>query len=350
VPQRRPSFFLVSFGVLLLAFAAAIRVIVVPVLSQLPADFDRTSQLEGTAQVLDPATLQLTPAAPITAERQVKVTQTLGDVAVVDSTLTVTTPKGESSDTHTYALDRADFGQADAPAGVTVEDQKGAVTIAHSLHPTKAPFEVYDAATRTGQEVTYTKTDELGGRSVYEYAGESTAPVANPALLEKLHAGIVGLAKSGDGTTLPKPLLEGVAAKLGGEKGAALAGLLTKLPEDVPLAFTATNDLSLAIDSQLGVPIRTAQTQTVVVNIDAGSQLVPLTALSKTTLASTDQSVQTSADNAAKTASKLKLLQSWIPLVLSVGGALALVFGLLRRKDEPAAPAGATQERELASV
>jgi hypothetical protein len=350
VPQRRPSFFLTSLGILLLGFAAAVSFIITPVLSALPGDFDRTSELEGTAQVLDPATLQLTPAAPITAERQVKVTEILGDVAVVDSTLTVATQKGESSDTHTYAMNRTDFTQADAPDGVTVEDQKGAVTIAHAMHPTKAPFQVYDPATQTGQEVTYTGSEEIAGRTVYQYAGESTAPVANPALLEKLHAGIMDLAKSGDGTTLPKPLLEGVAAKLGGQKGAALAGLLTKLPEDVPLAFTATNNVSLAIDSQLGVPVRTAQTQTVVVNIDAGNQLVPLTTLSKTELASTDESVQASADNAAKAASKLKLLQTWIPLVLAFSGAVVLLFGLRRRSDEPGSPAVATDTRDLASV
>ena len=94
----------------------------------------------------------------------------------------------------------------------------------------------------------------------------------------------------------------------------------------------------------------TAQTQTVVVNIDAVSQLVPLTELSKTELASTDASVQTSADNAAKTASKLKLLQTWIPLVLAFGGAVALLFGLRRRSGEPGSPAVATDSRELASV
>ena len=225
------------------------------------------------------------------------------------------------------------------------------MTIAHSMHPTKAPFEVYDAATQTGQEVSFTGSEELAGRTVYTYAGESTAPVANPALLEKLHAGIVGLAKSGDGTTLPKPLLEGVAAKLGGEQGAALAGLLTKLPADVPLAFTATNDVAIAVDSQLGVPVRTAQTQTVVVNIDAGSQLVPLTTLSKTQLASTDDSVQTSADNAAKTASKLTLIQNRIPLVLTVLGALLLLVGLLRRRPvEGGSTEIASEPREPAKV
>ena len=88
-------------------------------------------------------------------------------------------------------------------------------------------------------------------------------------------------------------------------------------------------------------------------DIDAGSQLVPLTTLSKTELASTDESVQASADNAAKAASKLKLLQTWIPLVLAFSGAVVLMFGLRRRSDEPGSPgspAVATDTRDLASV
>jgi DUF3068 family protein len=329
-------------GITLIVAAAVLRVWGVPALSKLPADTDQTAEYAGTMQSADPATFQLGKAAPITAERRVRVTKTYRDAAVIESDLTLHTPAGDSNDVHSYAISRKDFDQVEAPAGASVEDQKGGMTISRPADPTKGDFTVYDPVTQTAQPVRYAATRTLDGREVYDFAGETTAQVRSPKLLAQLQAGVAALARAGDGTTLPKPLLQRLGATLDPDQAAAFDKLFVTLPDEVPLVFTSTNQVRLAIDTKFGAPVATAQTQTVTVNIDTGAKPVPLVALSRLHVDETPASVKNTAAFLSKAGTMLALASLWLPLGLVIVG-LALVVAGVRRRLRPVTPASSEE-------
>jgi hypothetical protein len=333
--KSRSTTLLCVVGVVLIALAAIIRVLLVPVLVKLPGSTDTTMKYAGTVRGLDPATFKLGGAAPITAERRFKVVRTDGDVAVLATTTTLHTPAGDLVDPHTFAIDRTDYAQADAPAGVTVDDQQGGLTLSRPMHPTKGTFTVYDAVTDAAHPVEFSRSSVVAGRDVYEFAGQSTALVKSPSVLAQLHAGVAGLAGTGDGTTVPKAVLQGVAATLDGPAAKQFTGLLVTLPDQVPLAYTSTSKLEVAVDRELGTPLRTAQTQSLAVNVDTGAQLVPLATLTETDLTQTPASSKATADLVRTAATKLTAITTWIPVGLALLGAVLLLTAIRRKANAP---------------
>ena len=331
--SKRRSTALLTAGVVFIGLAAAGHFVATPALSKLPSDTDMSAEYSGTAYALDPATMKLGAGVPITADRRVQVTNSSGDVAVIRSSAVVHTPAGEMADEHSFAINRSDYSQAAAPAGVSVEDQLGGMTISRPMDPTTSAFTVYDTTTQSAVPVEFTGTETLNGRTVHEFSGAETAPVRNEALLVMLRAGIAAVAQTGDGTALPKGMLEGVAAQLGGAEADMYTTLLAQLPDEVPVVFTATVHNDIAIDSEMGAPVRTAQAQTVTANIQAGSQLVPMMDLSRTELASTPQSIASAAVSLDDASGTLALIDTWIPLALAFVGAVLIGLSGIRRRS-----------------
>ncbi|PBC39467.1 hypothetical protein CJ179_36190 [Rhodococcus sp. ACS1] len=335
---RRSSIVLIIVGTLLIVVAAAIRYVAVPTLSKLPEDTNAQAAFEGTLRQLDPATFTLDAGTPITIDRTVKVDQAVGDTAVVTSTAITHLPSGDSTDAHTYAIDRVDYTQTSPPAGAQVEDQRGGVVLSFPMNPGTDDALVYDSVTRTAQPVTYTGTETLQGREVYKFTGTTTAPIADPAVLGPVKAAIAGLAQSGDGSTLPKAMLQNLVGALPADRVAEARRTLDTAPDQVPLAFTSVNSMTLSVDTRFGAPINTEQNQTTVLNLLSGDATVPLLDLSQVQVATADASIQAVADNFAQGERQLDLMALWVPLVSALLGLVLIVIGFLRRK--PRAGAG----------
>src|SRR6266536_1170504 len=112
--MRRSSKILIGLAGLLVVLAALTRFVVLPMGSKLPANTKASAHYTGTATLLNAEALKRGDTAhailknvPITIERQIKVTSTHGDTAVVADDFTLTGPNGlKSVDNHVYGLDR----------------------------------------------------------------------------------------------------------------------------------------------------------------------------------------------------------------------------------------------------
>ncbi|OLL20311.1 hypothetical protein BKE56_010300 [Rhodococcus sp. M8] len=321
-------------GFLLIASAAAIKYLVVPQLSKLPEDANGTSAFEGTLRRLDPATFGLGTGIPVSVDRTMAVDQVEGDTAVVTTTAVSHLPSGDATDTHTYAINRVDYSQAEPPNAVPVEDQRGGVTLSFPMNPSTDDALVYDSVTRTAQPVSYTGTDTLAGREVYVFKGTSTAPVADPAVLTSLQAGIVALTRSGDGSTVPKAMLQAMIPALPADRAAAVQQALQTAPDQVPLAFTSVNELTLAVDTRFGSPLNSAQNRTTVLGIQSEDAAVPLVDLSQLQIATSEASIQASAAKFATNERKLNIVGVWVPLASALSGLVLIAVAILRRKPE----------------
>src|SRR4051794_19973221 len=108
--MRRSSKILIGLAALLVVAAALTRFVVLPMGSKLPDDTKASARYSGTATLLNAEALQSGDTAhvvlrdvPISIERQIKVTSTHGDTAVVADDFTLTGPNGlKSVDNHIY--------------------------------------------------------------------------------------------------------------------------------------------------------------------------------------------------------------------------------------------------------
>ncbi|QDQ93027.1 DUF3068 domain-containing protein [Rhodococcus sp. WB9] len=330
--MRRSSVVLLIVGVLLIAAAAAIKYVAVPNLSKLPEDTDENAAFEGTLRQLDPTSFALDAGTPITIDRSVTVDEVAGDTAVVTSTAVTHLPSGDTTDRHSYAISRVDYTQAPAPDGAQVENQQGGVTLSFPMNPTTDDTLVYDSVTRTAQPVTYTGTSTLEGRDVHSFTGTTTAPIADPAVLGPVKAGIAALAQSGDGSTLPKAMLQSLLPALPADRAAAVLRTLETAPEQVPVVFTSVNAMTLAVDTRFGAPINTAQNQTTVLNIQSGDATVPLLDLSQVQVETSEASIQSVAQKFVEGERQLNILAVWVPLASALMGLLLVVVAIVRRK------------------
>ncbi|KXF53447.1 hypothetical protein AXA44_08255 [Rhodococcus sp. SC4] len=329
---RRSSIALLIVGLLLVAAAAAIKYVAVPHLTKLPADTEETATFEGTLRQLDPQTFELDAGTPVTIDRSVKVDQVADETAVITSTAVTHLPSGDTTDAHTYAISRVDYTQAHAPEGAAVEDQLGGVTLSFPMDTSTDDALVYDSVTRTAQPVTYTETATLAGREVHEFTGTTTAPIADPAVLDPVKAGIAALAQSGDGTTLPKAMLETLIPAVPADRTAAAQRALESAPDQVPLTFTSVNAMTLAVDTRFGAPINTAQNQTTVLNIQSGNMTVPLLDLSQVRVETSDASIQSVAEKLVQGERQLNVLAFWVPLTSALLGLFLIAVAIIRRK------------------
>lgn len=332
--MRRSSIALLIIGLLLIAAAAAIKYVAIPQLTKLPEDTNEAVTFEGTLRQLDPTTFGLDGGTPVTIDRSVKVDQVVGDTAVVTSTAVTRLPSGETTDAHTYAISRVDYTQAEAPDGVQVEDQRGGITLSFPMNPTTDDALVYDSVTRTAQPVIYTGTETLAGREVYEFTGTTAAPIADPAVLNTLKAAIAAFAQSGDGSTLPRAMLQNLIAALPADRAATAQRALAAATDQVPITFTSVNSITIAADTRFGTPLNIAQNQTTMLNVQSGNETVPLLDLSQVRAETSNASIQAGAEKLAQGERQLNLLAFWVPLTSALLGLLLVAVAIVRRKSD----------------
>ncbi|MFZ2528732.1 MAG: porin PorA family protein [Rhodococcus sp. (in: high G+C Gram-positive bacteria)] len=338
---RRSSLVFAILGVLLIAAAALIRFVAVPSMTKLPADIDSGSTYAGSLQSFDPGRFALGEEVAFTVARHVEVDHVDGDVAVITSVAETQRPEGDSTSAHTYAISRVDYGQQPAPDGFEVEDQKNAMVLSLPMNPSPDGNALYDTVTREPIPLEYDGDGVRGGRNVYQLTGSLTAPIVDPAVLAPAQTGIAAMAGVGDGSVLPKQILEILAGFLPPEQAQQLTAALATQPDLVPVVLTADTTIDMDVDQRFGTPLRTVQDQTTVLNMQAGDELIPLLDLSRAVVNTDDASVASAAAELSSSQTMLDIVSKWLPLLLTVIGVALIVVAFIRRNPAAGTPIAA---------
>lgn len=330
-------------GLLLVALAALTVFAIAPKLTQLPGDFTSTVNYDGESAQLDPATLQLGEPTPVDATRKVDVTKTDGSTATIHSVSTAKLPTGDSVTDKTFAIDRTDYQQVDGVDGV--DDQSDGMVLSHVRHPSKKPFTIYDGTTDAAQKVEFVREETIKGRKAYYFEGTSILPVKAEGTLETLQAS-VGRSMGTDGTVLPNDKVASFVSLIEGPRGDALRAAVAEAGAEIPANYISTNTTKIWIDAELGSPLKTGQDQTISLYADFGDTPYPLLDLNNLQLMADDASVTRLVDTAASNASKITLVQTYVPIGLAGLGVLLLAAGAFvarpARKDD-----AVVEDREL---
>ncbi len=331
--SRRSTAILVIAGVVMIAFAVTLRLVVTPTMTKLRGDTDSTAHLEGTATILSPQALQagdmshaLLKDIPVTAARRVHVESAAGDTAIVHDDVTMVGPNHmHMADDHVYALDRTTLTEAPAPTSKQVENHHG-LTISMPLHPSaNSSMRYWDPATRTSPVLAYQGRGMAYGRSVYNYTARAAGPLEDTSTLAMLPK------------ALPKSVLTQLLPLIGDDNTRnALLAALPASPDIIPVSYDTTDVVDVSADKDVGLPISARQQQTVTASIvSAGGRkitLMPVMAMDLTTTAASGDDTATTAGHVA---TLVQLLEVTVPLVLIVIGALSILVGVARRRVPP---------------
>jgi hypothetical protein len=337
--MRRSTTLLAALGLLLLAAAATIRFVAVPMLTQLPGNTDSTAHFTGTATLLDAKALAsgdtahaLATDVPVTVDRHVYVSSTSGHTAIVHDDLTLHGPGGLTMPSdHAYAMDRSTLQASTAPVGADVLPAQG-VTVALPLHPEAGDYPFYEPLAGQTVPLVYQGTETNTGRSVYKYIARASGPVADAGVAASLPA------------ALPKALAGRLAPLLPSDVVEKLAPALPTLPDPVPLTYTTQTTVTLWADKVTGIPVDATLQQQIDAQVDVDGTPVSLLPVLAIDIAATDATSEEAAAKAADAARLLALLETWIPLAAALAGMGLLVLALRRRgRATPRADVSAPQ-------
>ncbi|MFE5708477.1 porin PorA family protein [Rhodococcus koreensis] len=344
---RRSSIVWLVLGIVLIMSAVLVRLVALPTLSKLPADFTATQKYEGSISALnhqafasnDLANL-IGPEVPVTADRGLSVDAVDGDTAIVTTDTAINLPDGtQQKDVHTFAVNRVDFSPVPLTAQeeqtlVPAEDQKAfephqGVAFSFAPNPPTDGNQIYDTVTMTGQSAIFTGEDTVEGRKVNRYEVDTAGPIQSPALLAQFEqfpsqlpkALVAGLLQAG---VVPESSIPAVQEGLG------------SLPEAITIGFGSTNAMSVAVDQQFGTPLDIAQTQGMYVTVPIDGQDVPILPLSVAKLHTAPADVTAVANDLSKNAMLLSVIGLWFPIVALIVGAGLITLAALRGRKRVA--------------
>jgi len=331
--MRRSGWILVGLGVLSLVAAVVLRFVVAPNATKLPADTDTVTTYSGTGSILNATALQQGDVAnavarniPVTLDRHVYVSQTEGNTAIVHDDLTLKSQASSIDDNHTYAVDRTKLTEAPTIQGVQVEDHQGlTISLPADPDPKSDVYKYWDTPTRVAVPVRYVGTEKRGGRETYHYEAKASAPLTNPSLQQRLPS------------SLPRTLAPRLLTLLPADTQQRLTPLLSALPDQIPLSYTANSTYNVWADTKLGVPIDTEINRTIVANVSAVD--IPLIPVLSIDVTEDQASVKAAADKASSATTKLTWLRTWGPFLLVILGLVLALLGLGRRKPPTTAAA-----------
>ena len=323
----RSAIVLAVVGVLLLAVAAVVRVVVVPTVSKLPEDTDILQEFEGTYSGLNPGALSggsgnvLLEDAPVEASRRIAVESVEGDTAIVVRTVERSIDGvADPSQSLRYAIDRTTEESTSAPEGAgDIVDSEGLVFTLPIDPSTDEDYRLWDQNTAEAYPLTYQGEDSFEGRTVHLYGSTMEGTVADPESL-----GLPTSVSKEQLIALAPALLDLLPPDLAGQ----LPAIVPLLPDTIPLSYTSGYDVTISADAELGATIAGESNQVITAQLQLGSQTVEVP-FSTIELASTDASIADRAADTADSAMLLTLIGTVLPVVAAVLGLLLLLAALL---------------------
>jgi hypothetical protein len=334
-------------GVLLLAAGLVLMLAIVPGMKQLPADTDTTRDYEGTMTVmLNPADFTFVKMVPITLQRHFKVTETDGDLALVEEQKTMLGNGAPLQQVVTnYAVDR---GTMEATTGFP-EDwassqgfvPREGIVLSWPMDTEQKDYEGWSDDYMSTVPLTFVEeaTHERSGMTLYTFTSSSDP---KPIVEETVTA--MGLP-----TELPKDKLTALLGEIdvSALPGDLLPQLLAQLPDPVPLGYYYGYEGTYWVDPATGIIVDTEKRETRSVTLSPDLfEGTPLALLPEDQLAilrvpvmdfkytATDQSVADAKVDAEDGASKIQLYGTTLPWIGIIAGAVLLVLGVVfvRRK------------------
>ncbi|WP_059006053.1 porin PorA family protein [Streptomyces specialis] len=337
--MRRSTWILSGIAAALLVLAAVTRFALLPAMHKVPDDVDENPQYEGTATVLNQQALASGDLAdaflvdvPVLMDRHIEVVDTSGDTAVFSDSRVLLGPDDIelTRSEERWAVDRVTLEDRPAPEGSGAAPHEGLV-IGFPLEPERRDYRWWDHTTGTEVAAVHTGTEKREGRTVYGYTIHAEGAMADRGDLPP---------------ALPR---EAVGAILASVPGGTVDP--ATLPETVPLAYTATTDLVLWIDSGTGTIMDGSHGQTITATTQDGTALFPVADVRVT---ATEETRQHQADTAKSIALALTLLGVVAPLSLIAVAVVLLAlaaWGVRRRAPAPpAAPDEPTPLPERATA
>jgi hypothetical protein len=338
---RRSTALLTGGAVVVVAFAATLRFMIVPGLQQLPDDLDTTLHYSGTADILDEAALMKGDLAngfrkgvPVELEQRVRVVSAHGQTVVVTDETELTDPEDDvlSTTKHTFAVDRKSMAAAPAPPGVTVEPHHG-LTVGFPIPPDPHDYTYWDYPTSTGATAAYVRTEQRAGLETYVYQMKAAGPLRDPSVVGDLP------------TALSKQVLLSFAPSLPPSQQQMLAQYASLLPDQLPLSYTAEGENTFWVDIATGYVVDVARKQTINASLSIGPVVVPLAAVFALDLRFAPDTVETISDDATTAASGLTFISVLLPIALVVVAVLMVAVAvLLHRRRRARRPAEAVTE------
>lgn len=332
--MRKTVVFSASGAVVLVAAAAVLRFAVLPGLEQVPGNLDTTLHFTGTADVFDASALQsgnlasaLHSGVPATVDEHIKAVATHGSTVVLSDESKASAAGSPLLTTqHNWAVDRKTMAAAPAPAGTTAEPHQGLV-VGFPLSPAAKDYPYWDYPTQSSVTAHYQRTEQHAGSQTYVYTVHASGPLKDPAIKATVPA------------TLPKSTLLALASALPAAVQSGLAAQAAQLPDQIPLAYTATNDATFWVDTGTGYVVDTTQKQTVAAALALGPVTVPLASVFALNVKFTPDTVKSVGNDASTARRGLLLIGVVVPVVLLVIALLlvllALWSGRRRRSDRP---------------
>lgn len=338
---------LAILGVLLLVAGLVVMFAIVPGMKQLPADTDTTRDYEGTMTVmLNPADFTFVKMVPITLERHFKVTETDGDLALVEEQKTMLGNGAPLQQVVTnYVVDRVSMeATTDVPEDWAASEgfvPREGIVLSWPMDTEQKDYEGWSDDYMSTVPLTFVEeaTHERSGMTLYKFTSSSDAKPIVEATVQAM----------GLPTELPKDKLTALLGQIdvSALPGDVLPQLLAKLPDPVPLGYYYGYEGTYWIDPTTGVIVDTEKRETRSVTLSpdllAGTPLALLPEEQLATLrvpvmdfryTATDQSVADAKADAEDGASKLQLYGTTLPWIGIAAGAVLLVLGIvvLRRK------------------
>jgi len=144
-------------------------------------------------------------------------------------------------------------------------------------------------------------------------------------------------------TALPKQVLLSFAAALPPAMQQGLQAQAALLPDQIPIAYAATGDVTYWVDIETGYVVDVNQKQTVSASLSLGGTTVPLANVFALDIKFTPETVSAVSKDAASAEQGLFLIGTVGPAVIGGLGVLlllvAVLVGLRRKPKETAPPA-----------
>jgi hypothetical protein len=204
-----------------------------------------------------------------------------------------------------------------APTGSGAEAHQGLV-VGFPLSPAAKNYPYWDYPTQSSVTATYQRGEKHGGSQTYVYTVHASGPLKDPAILATVPA------------TLPKSTLLALASALPAPVQSGLTAQAAQLPDQIPLAYTATGDATFWVDTSTGYVVDTTQKQTVAAAIALGTVTVPLATVFALNVKFTPETVKSVGDDASSARQGLLLIGVVAPVVLLVIAVLLVLLAIWR--------------------
>jgi hypothetical protein len=210
------------------------------------------------------------------------------------------------------------------PPGSMAEAHTG-LAVGFPLHPEARDYAFWDATTQMAVPAKFTGDTTVNGRAAYGYAIHAAGPVKDSSTLGALPP------------ALPKAALVALAPTLPAEQQAQLGAALPLLPDSLTLAYTATTEISAAVDQATGWLLSLTQHQTVIANLVLPSGVAPLAPVLDMTLSSTEDSIAESVADASDAQRLALVITTGAPVALLAIGLLLVGFAVVSARRRVAA-------------